>query len=163
MARARFARANRLSPALPLALRPLQGNCHWNLVRVQTGLRKSVEVFEPMGKLTSRLKGQHKAEGLSLRSVPLFLLQWLDWTCPLATADGWRGRTVAAITQQQQDNGFDCGVACLLYAEKCLQGYEKEDIMASTHQHEITEYRRILSCYLASLKAQSAGGSARRS
>ena len=62
--------------------------------------------------------------------------------------------TVAAITQQQQDNGFDCGVACLLYAEKCLQGYEKEDIMATTHQHEITEYRRILSCYLASLARQ---------
>lgn len=117
---------------------------------MHTGLRKCIEVFEPMGKLTSRLGGAHKAEGLSLRSVPRHLLQWLDSACPLATADGWRGRTVAAITQQQQDNGFDCGVACLLYAEKCLQGYAKEDIMATTDQHEISEYRGLLTAYFIS-------------
>ena len=131
-----------------------QGSCHWNLVRVQTGLHKSIEVFEPMGKLTSRLGGQHKAGGLSLRSVPRSLIEWLDLTCPLPTADGWRGRTVAAITSQQQDNGFDCGVACLLYAEKCLQGYEKEDVMGTTTQGEISQYRRLLSAYFHSRAAR---------
>jgi len=131
-----------------------QGSNHWNLVRVQTGLRKVIEVFEPMGKLTSRLKGQHKSEGLSLRSVPGALIQWLDAVCPLPTADGWKARTVASITCQQQGNGYDCGVACLLYAEKCLQGYEKEDVMGTTDQLEITRYRRLLASYFAKQRAK---------
>jgi hypothetical protein len=101
------------------------GNMHWNLVRVNTGARKDIEVYEPMGKLTSRANVHYKSEGLSLRSVPRDLISWLDDICPLSTAGGWKSRTVAAITSQQQGNGFDCGVACLLYAEKCGQGFEK--------------------------------------
>jgi len=98
------------------------GNMHWNLIRVHLGTRKEIEVFEPMGKLTSRSHVAYKSEGLSLRSVPSQLLAWLDHVCPLPTADGWKARTVSAITAKHQGNGFDCGVACLLYAEKCAQG-----------------------------------------
>ena len=141
-------------PSYAYASKPLlffwnQGNMHWNLVRVLTGRRAAIEIFEPMGKLTTRDRVQHKTDGLSMRSLPRALIQWLDLACPLPTADGWKGRTVSAITCQQQGNGFDCGVACLLYAEKCLQGYAKEDIMATTDQDEISRYRRMLAAYFA--------------
>lgn len=122
-----------------------QGNMHWNLVRVQTGARKCIEIFEPMGKLATRQKG----EGMSMRSVPRHLIEWLDAVCPLPTADGWRARTVSAITSQQQGNGFDCGVACLLYAEKCLQGQAAEDVMGTTDQVQITRFRELLTAYFA--------------
>lgn len=98
---------------------------HWNLIRVQLGAHKRIEMFEPMGRLTSRSRVTYKSEGLSLRSVPPHLIAWLDAVCPLPTGDGWKSRTVSAITESHQDNGFDCGVACLLYAEKCAQGMPK--------------------------------------
>ena len=52
---------------------------------------------------------------------------------------------------QQQGNGFDCGVACLLYAEKCGQALEREDIGAGTDQLAITWYRALLQRYLQQL------------
>ena len=162
------------------------GNMHWNLVRVRTGLHKEIEVFEPMGKLTSRARVQYKSEGLSLRSVPPHLIEWLDTVCPLPTADGWKARTVSAITSAHQGNGFDCGVACLLYAEKCGLGMEKviilllfiavrgcarprphtrthantlppqEDINLTTDQREITRYRQLLAAYFANQRRERA-------
>jgi hypothetical protein len=96
-------------------------------------------------------------------------VQWLDTVCPLSVPGGWRSRTRSAIREQQQGNGFDCGVACLLYAEKCgqvcacaqvnilsqhymMQGYAAEDIGAHTDQDEITWYRAVLQAYLDSIK-----------
>lgn len=131
------------------------GNMHWNLVRVQTGLRKQIEIYEPMGKLASRSNlGGYSSEGLSLRSVPRDLITWLDRVCPCGGPAGWRARTFSAITSQHQGNGFDCGVACLLYAEKCGQGQEKEDISRYTNQEDITSYRALLRSYLAELGKQ---------
>jgi hypothetical protein len=100
----------------------------------------------------------YKTEGLSLRSVPRHLITWLDAVCPLQTPGGWRSRTVSAITSQHQGNGFDCGVACLLYAEKCGQSMEKEDVCAGTDQAEITDYRITLQGYFDRLLASGSGG-----
>ena len=129
------------------------GNMHWNLIRVHTGTTKAIEVFEPMGKPAHRAGSSqsYTSEGLSLRSVPRHLIEWLDVVCPLPTEGGWRARTVSAITCQQQGNGFDCGVACLLYAEKCGQAQEREDIGAGTNQHAITWYRALLQHYFQQL------------
>jgi hypothetical protein len=126
------------------------GNMHWNLIRVKLGLRKEIEVYEPMGRAGGRAGTSYRSEGLSLRSVPKALIQWLDTVCPLATAGGWRARTVSAIQSAHQGNGFDCGVACLLYAEKCGQGQEKEDIGNFTDQNDFTRYRKTLQDYFAS-------------
>lgn len=136
--------ASYASPNRPLVFFWNIGNMHWNLVRVFTGSSKHIEVFEPMGRPTSRSQGGYASAGLSLRSVPRTLITWLDAVCPLPTPGGWRARTRSAITSQQQGNGFDCGVACLLYAEKCAQGREKEDICDGTDQSEITAYRAQL-------------------
>ena len=133
---------------------------HWNLIRVHTGPAKLIEVFEPMGKPGHRTGSAqpYKSEGLSLRSVPRHLIEWLDVVCPLPTEGGWRARTVSAITSQQQGNGFDCGVACLLYAEKCGQRQEREDIGAHTNQRAITWYRNLLQRYFQELSASGGGG-----
>jgi hypothetical protein len=72
---------------------------------------------------------------------------------PVGFAGGWRARTTSAITNQHQGNGFDCGVACLLYAEKCGQDQEKEDIGLYTDQDEITWYRNLLKEYFDRLRA----------
>jgi hypothetical protein len=100
----------------------------------------------------------YKTEGLSLRSVPRQLIEWLDTVCPLPIEGGWRARTVSAITSQQQGNGFDCGVACLLYAEKCGQRQEREDIGGGTDQTAITWYRALLQAYFQSLASSGADG-----
>lgn len=89
--------------------------------------------------------------------MPRHLIEWLDVVCPLATEGGWRARTVSAITSQQQGNGFDCGVACLLYAEKCGQRQEREDIGLHTDQQAITWYRQLLQEYFHTL-ASAPGG-----
>ena len=60
----------------------------------------------------------------------------------------WLTRVTSAITRQQQMTGFDCGVACLLYAEKCGQRIMCEDVDATTTQEEITEFRGILQTFL---------------
>ena len=80
--------------------------------------------------------------------LPRDLLTWLDAVCPLPTEGGWRARSRSAITWQQQGNGFDCGVACLLYAEKIGQGLEAETICSTTDQGQISEHRRILQTFL---------------
>ncbi len=120
------------------------------------GRRKRIEIYEPMGKPTSR-KTLYHSDGLSLRSVPRFLIEWLDAVCPLSTEGGWRARTISAVTSAHQSNGFDCAVACLLYAEKCAQGQEAEDICIDTCQEEITRYRTLLEKFLAA--CVSAGAS----
>ena len=64
--------------------------------------------------------------------------------CPLRDGSSWLGVGLSAITKQQQFTNFDCGVACLLYAEKCGQQQSKEDINDFTTQGNITEYRKTL-------------------
>jgi hypothetical protein len=132
------------------------GGMHWVFVRVLMGLRKRIELYEPMGKpqkSSSRSAGVHGqgtgyySEGLSLRSVPRPLVLWLDAVCPLATEGGWKVRSLSAITRQHQVNGFDCGVACLLYAEKSAQNFEAETICNGTEQSDITAYRRLVVNY----------------
>jgi hypothetical protein len=53
-------------------------------------------------------------------------------------------RTESAITHAHQVSGFDCGVACLLYADKCGRGHSGEQINAQTNQHAITVFRHQL-------------------
>ena len=119
------------------------GNNHWNLIRIRFDPYPSIEVFEPMGKPGTR------RTGLSMRSVPRQLLLWLDAAYPIP--DGWQNVTVSAIHARQQHTGFDCGVACLLYAEKCAQLQHREDIAAWTDQAEITQYRRHLQAFFKAL------------
>jgi len=56
----------------------------------------------------------------------------------------WQAKGLSAITTQHQMTGFDCGVACLLYAEKCGQGMMREDINAGTSQQDFTKFRHAL-------------------
>jgi hypothetical protein len=128
------------------------GGMHWVFVRVLMGLRKRIELYEPMGKpQKSSARGANgigfHTEGLSLRSVPRPLVQWLDTVCPLATDGGWKVRSLSAVTRQHQVNGFDCGVACLLYAEKSAQNFEAETICNCTEQTDITAYRKLVVDY----------------
>lgn len=91
-------------------------NIHWNLVRVIRSPEPQLQLFEPMGKPASR------REGLNYRLIPRSLITWLDRCCPRADGSSWLTVGISAITKQQQINSFDCGVACLLYAEKCGLG-----------------------------------------
>lgn len=137
----------------PLLLFHNAGGNHWVVVRVDTGMRKRIELFEPFGKPPVSRTTVYKADGLSLRSVPRHLLAWLDAVCPLPSSmapqgQGWKERSFSAVTSAHQDNGFDCGVACLLYAEKCGQGQEAATIRSHTDQESITGYRELLRRYL---------------
>lgn len=91
-------------------------NIHWNLIRVIRHPHPELQLFEPMGKPTNR-RG-----GLNFRAVPKQVIEWLDHCCPLLGGKSWLSAGLSAITKQQQYTAFDCGVACLLYAEKCGQG-----------------------------------------
>ena len=122
------------------------GNMHWNMLRVRLGLHKEIELFEPMGKPKSR----NNQDGISLRSLPHSIIQWLDYCYPVE--GGWLALAKSAIKLRHQLTGFDCGVACLLYAEKCGQGMARQDIQESTNQAEITEYRGLLQRLFATLK-----------
>jgi hypothetical protein len=86
----------------------------------------------------------YSTTGLSLRSVPKDLLAWLDAASPLPTPGGWRARSRSAITRQQQANGWDCGVAGLLYAEKIGMGLEAETICDTTDQEQISNHRIVI-------------------
>lgn len=66
----------------------------------------------------------------------------------VSSQEEWASRAYSAITRQQQTTGFDCGVAALLYAEKCGQGHMREDVDAWTTQGDMTEYRRALQRYV---------------
>lgn len=133
---------------------------HWNLIRIQRYPNHELQLFEPMGKPTLR-RG-----GLDSRSLPKGLTTWLDTCFPFEKP--WLTVGISAITSQQQFTTYDCGVACLLYAEKCgLQKVlmkssvhksdvmmmflqSKEDIDMNTDQSEITSYRTCLQTFLSS-------------
>ncbi|EGZ29735.1 ubiquitin-1-specific protease [Phytophthora sojae] len=115
---------------------------HWNLFRVQLGPTPELQLFEPMGRLASR-------SGISYRSVPRAVVEWLDVCYP--QHKGWMQRAVSAITNKQQVSGFDCGVACLLYADKCGRGHTGEEINAQIDQKAITAFRKQLQLQLHSL------------
>lgn len=112
---------------------------HWNLFRVQLEPTPELQLFEPMGRLASR-------SGISYRSVPRAVIEWLDVCYPQYT--GWLERTVSAITNKQQVSGFDCGVACLLYADKCGRGQSGEEINKEIDQQAITSFRKQLQLQL---------------
>ncbi|OWZ19715.1 Ubiquitin-1-specific protease [Phytophthora megakarya] len=112
---------------------------HWNLFRVQLEPTPLLQLFEPMGKLASR-------SGISYRSVPRTVIEWLDVCYP--QHKGWLERTVSAITKKQQVSGFDCGVACLLYADKCGRGQSGQEINDEIDQEAITSFRKQLQLQL---------------
>jgi hypothetical protein len=91
-------------------------NIHWNLIRVVRHPFPELQLFEPLG------MPLHRHGGLNFRSVPKTIIDWLDFCCPLLSKKSWIKIGRSAIVNQQQINSFDCGVACLLYAEKCGQG-----------------------------------------
>ena len=118
-------------------------NLHWNLLRVRHTPVPELELYEPLGKPAKRSKGSHASQGVSYRYIPKEVFHWLDTMYPLK-GESWTQRSCSAITQQQQETGFDCGVASLLYAEKCGQEQMREDIDKWTSQHDMTAYRRTL-------------------
>jgi len=113
-------------------------NIHWNLIRIVRDPIPQLQVFEPMGKPVNR------HGGLSFRDVPRCVVRWLDMCCPLENGVSWLSTGVSAITNQQQFTPFDCGVACLLYAEKCAVGQSSDEINRNTSQGDLTEYRKVL-------------------
>jgi hypothetical protein len=62
---------------------------------------------------------------------------------------------VSAIHVPHQTTGFDCGVACLLYAEKCAAGWPRADVERWTGQADFTAHRRVLHRWLHSLAGKS--------
>ncbi len=153
-------------------------NHHWNLIRVSHSPLPELQLFEPMGKPAKRQTGStHARSGVGHRHVTKELINWLNECYPLSgiDAEGWTSCSCSAITSQQQTTGFDCGVATLLYAEKCgqvhssvvvlssfthdkaeadiyffvsVQGQMREDIDASTTQDDLTNYRSLLRSWL---------------
>ncbi|CAM9131639.1 unnamed protein product [Pylaiella littoralis] len=118
------------------------------------------------------------ARGGGFRCIPKEVYRWLDDVWPLHSSrestggnggggsrrtkapsptppnEGWASRAYSAITRQQQTTGFDCGVAALLYAEKCGQGQMREDVDAWTTQGDMTAYRRALQRYVEEVLRQ---------
>jgi hypothetical protein len=119
-----------------------KSNIHWVLIRATFHPLPELQFFEPMGKLPSR------SGHLSFRYVPRDVVRWLDTCAPLLTGKSWLTVSTSAITNQHQHTSFDCGVACLLYAEKCGLGYSKEVIDQGTTQDDITSYRKDLQDFL---------------
>lgn len=104
-------------PTVPFVIVLNSANIHWNLLRVIRSPKPELQLYEPMGKPLSRHKG------LSFRNVPRSIISWLDACCPLGGVRSWISSGVSAITKPHQINSYDCGVACLLYAERCGQGH----------------------------------------
>ncbi|CAM9367762.1 unnamed protein product, partial [Chrysoparadoxa australica] len=125
-------------------------NLHWNLLRVQHYPVPELQLFEPMGHPKKRAKGAHSTDGVSFRYIPKSVFQWLDTMWGKCNGESWAQRSYSAITDQQQETGFDCGVASLLYAEKCGQEWMREDIDMWTSQDDITEFRLLLQKFLQS-------------
>lgn len=86
--------------------------------------------------------------------MPRAVIEWLERCFP--QHGSWLARTESAITRAHQVTGFDCGIACLLYADKCGRGESVEQINAQTNQHAITSYRNQLRAQL--LAEQNGGG-----
>jgi hypothetical protein len=122
---------------------------HWNLIRVVRRGRPELQLFEPMGKPSSR------HVGLSLRDLPPGLIRWLDLCIPMKQGGSWLASSASIITTRQQLNGDDCGVACLLYAEKAAQGRSSTEIASSTSQEEITSYRSTLKTFSKKVAAKN--------
>ena len=128
----------------------LHKSIHWNLIRIVRHPKPVLELYEPMGKPSNRHGGlnfrQVPQKGnvhmsfvcsvgcvyLQFRLVlvpnsrlllcqSIAVIEWLDMCCPLREGSSWLSVGLSAITNQQQVTNFDCGVACLLYAEKCGQ------------------------------------------
>lgn len=112
------------------------------MIRILFHPEPELQLFEPMGKPTAR------RIGLNFRSVPRGVINWLDVCYPLKLKASWQSVAISAITKMQQFNSYDCGVACLLYAEKCGQGQTKEQIDACTNQEDITEYRKVIKTFV---------------
>lgn len=91
--------------------------------------------------------------GLSNRAIPRGITLWLDTCFPLSNKS-WRTCAVSAITTRQQVSGFDCGVACLLYAEKCGQGLAHDKIHKETSQHTITAFRTTLRQWVKTIEIE---------
>ncbi|CEG39697.1 ubiquitin-1-specific protease [Plasmopara halstedii] len=121
---------------------------HWNLFRLQLNPIPKLQLFEPMGRLASR-------SGISYRSVPRAVIEWLDVCYPQDKC--WLERTESAITNKQQVSGFDCGVACLLYADKCGRGQSIEEINDEIDQQAITSFRKQLQLQLGAQGNDSDG------
>jgi hypothetical protein len=136
---------------------------HWTMLHIVVGNRqkKELHVFEPMGLPQSRRtktsntqynnrggngnNGMGSNNGVSSRNFPRRLLQWLEAVWPTkGEQQSWGELAVSAIKRRQQLTGFDCGVACLLYAEKCGIGMDRLYIARSTSQRHITAYRHLL-------------------
>ena len=126
----------------PIVLLYNSNSIHWTLIRIQYLPEPAIELFEPMG------KPQHRNGRLTYRDVPREVIRWLDTCCPLDDGRSWLDVSTSAITKQHQVTSFDCGVACLLYAEKCGLGHGKDDINELTSQEHITQYRELLRDYI---------------
>jgi hypothetical protein len=122
-------------------------NIHWILMRVQQSPYPELQLFEPMG------QPNHRRRPMSFRIVPREVIRWLDTCCPIdGGKTSWLAHTRSAITTQQQFTSFDCGVACLLYAEKCGQGQTKEEIDNGTSQQDITAFRKNLQRFVQRMR-----------
>ena len=114
---------------------------HWQCIRVQRDKGKEcLELFEPMG------KPEHRHGGLGSRDVPRCVIEWLNSCCPLEGNKSWLSLGVSAITERQQLNSHDCGVAALLYAERCGLGHTAEEINTVT-QDDLSAYRQLLKAF----------------
>lgn len=91
-------------------------------------------------------------DGVSLRNLPAPILAYLDRALPLEGGARWQSCAISAITRQHQFTGFDCGVACLLYTEKCAQGFARQDIREWTDQVEISAFRALLMDFLNTVR-----------
>lgn len=123
-------------PTRPIVFVANVKGIHWNLFRVTHEPEPELQLFEPMG------LPEFRNGCVSARCIPKYILKWLDNRFPHAIS--WKNLTVSAITKRQQSSGFDCGVACLLYAEKCGQGQSRQDINEWTDQLDITTFRKHL-------------------
>ncbi len=111
-------------------------NIHWNLIRIVRSPVAELQLFEPMGMPLNR------HGGLTYRSVPRDIIAWLDKRCPLASGKSWITIGNSAIVSPQQLTSYDCGVACLLYAEKCGQGEVRLHQAACNWSHSLSRLHR---------------------
>jgi len=129
-----------------------------------------MNLFEPMGKPS----GRGGSRGVSRRSLPEGVLEWLDAVSPLSKLNApaatsptdsepspttapsdisvqWKSCSSSVLTTAKQQNSFDCGVACLLYAECCAMGLTTSAMQNEIGQTEITHYRSLLEKYIKAI------------